>query len=34
MPEPHGSVFAIRANASWLALDPETIAARLGDALH
>jgi threonine aldolase len=33
LPEPHGRVFAIRANASWLDLDPDAIAARLGDAL-
>jgi threonine aldolase len=33
LPEPHGSVFAVRANASWLGLAPEEIAARLADAL-
>jgi threonine aldolase len=33
LPEPHGRVFAIRANASWLAVEPEDIAARLGAAL-
>jgi threonine aldolase len=33
LPEPHGRVFAIRANASWLGAAPEDIAARLGAAL-
>lgn len=33
LPEPHGRVFAIRANASWLGAEPEDIAARLGASL-
>jgi threonine aldolase len=33
LPEPHGRVFAIRANASWLTCEPEEIAARLVAAL-
>jgi threonine aldolase len=33
LPEPHGRVFAVRANASWLAAAPEDIAARLRAAL-
>ena len=33
LPEPQGRVFAIRANASWLAVEPEEIAARLAAAL-
>ena len=34
LPEPHGRVFALRANASWLTAEPEDIAARLGAALE
>lgn len=34
LPEPHGRVFAVRANASWLAIAPEEIATRLGAALR
>jgi len=34
LPEPQGARFPVRANASWLAIDPEDMAARLGAALR
>jgi hypothetical protein len=34
LPEPQGRRFPVRANASWLAMEPGEIAARLGDALE
>lgn len=34
LPEPQGPRFPVRANASWLAMEPGEIAARLGDALE
>ncbi|MFM8678499.1 MAG: hypothetical protein ACKOGH_02610, partial [Alphaproteobacteria bacterium] len=33
LPEPQGRRFPVRANASWLAIEPEEIATRLGEAL-
>ena len=34
LPEPQGPRFPVRANASWLAMEPGEIAARLGEALE